>query len=246
MKLHLGCGPVCLNGWVNIDLDSPLADMNLDLRLSLPFEDESVSFVFAEHFIEHVSRDDASRLMSDLFRVLRPGGVVRLVTPDLRFLAATYLAGHITEWGDLWSPKNAAHLMNEGMRDWGHQFLYDAEEFEALFHESGFTDRKRCPWRGSSIPDLSGLESRPFHQDLIFEGRKPSAGEVCEPYVYQNIADAQWSLMLAQNNQKYIQALESQLNMAQSEVRRLAAALEAGSNQISIVDNVKRLIGLGR
>ena len=69
-KLHLGCGPLALPGWVNIDNQRyPGVDKVRDVRKGLPYKD--VSFVFAEHFIEHLAYDDALKLMRESRRVLR-------------------------------------------------------------------------------------------------------------------------------------------------------------------------------
>src|SRR5688572_1785254 len=81
-KLHLGCGPLALPGWLNID-NEPYAgvDRVLDVTAGLPFED--VQFIFAEHFIEHLSFDASTALMRECRRVLREDGVLRLSTPNL-------------------------------------------------------------------------------------------------------------------------------------------------------------------
>ena len=127
-NLHFGCGSVYFDGWDNVDLDSPLADLNLDLTQPLPFADASVSYMFSEHFIEHVTRKQAVDFLVECRRILRPSGTIRVSTPNLRFLIAAYLALEVREWGELWQPATPCSLMNEGMRSWGHQYLYDAEE----------------------------------------------------------------------------------------------------------------------
>lgn len=61
-KLHIGCGDVALAGWVNIDLTPyPAVDLVHDVTKPLPFE--SCSFIFAEHFIEHLSLHDGLRFL---------------------------------------------------------------------------------------------------------------------------------------------------------------------------------------
>lgn len=219
MKLHLGCGSVKLAGWINVDLESPVADMHLDLRQPLPFNEGSVEFVFAEHFIEHVERHEAQRLLSDLCRVLKPGGTIRLATPDLRFLAATYLAGNINEWGDLWRPQTPAELMNGGMRYWGHQYLYDAEDLESLLFECGFTRRTYVNWRESSHEDLRQLETRPFHQDLIIEASKPRLGEPVEGFVYTLQSERSWLERLQRQERSYVEQLESEVARLNAELK---------------------------
>lgn len=174
MKLHLGCGSHRLDGWVNLDIDSPVADLCADLRQPLPFEDAQVSLIFCEHFIEHITRDEALSLLGECRRVLRQGGRLRLSTPDLRWLIAQYVAGHLDEWADVdWTPQTPCQLMNEGMRSWGHQFLYDRDELTTLLQLAGFGAVETQPHRQSTHPDLAGLECRPWHREIILEAERP-------------------------------------------------------------------------
>ena len=170
-KLHLGCGPIALAGWVNIDIDSPFADVAHDLTLGLPYPDGSVSHIYAEHFIEHIEYSQALSLLSECKRVLAPEGVVRMTTPDLSWLTWVYLSSLTTEWGDLWSPDSPCILLNEGMRAWGHKFLYDRVELHRLFLQAGFDSIGDCDWHQSLDPVLCNLESRPYHRDLVIEAR---------------------------------------------------------------------------
>lgn len=169
MKLHLGSGTIRFEGWLNIDLDTPEADLHLDLRAPLPFDDSSVDFIMNEHLIEHLVREEALALLSECRRVLRPDGVLRLSTPDLKFLTSCYHAGKLDEWEGLWMPATLCRMMNEGMRSWGHQFMYDTEELSGILAEAGFARVAYVPWRESDHAELVGLETRPFHGELIVE-----------------------------------------------------------------------------
>ena len=174
MKLHLGCGSHRLDGWVNLDIDSPLADVRADLRQPLPFQDGQVALIFCEHFHEHITRDEALGFLGECRRVLEPGGRLRLSTPDLRWVVAHYVAGHLDEWADVdWTPRTPCQLMNEGMRSWGHQFLYDRDELTTLLHQAGFAAVETQPHRQSAHPDLAGLECRPWHREIILEAERP-------------------------------------------------------------------------
>lgn len=172
MKIHLGCGTNYIDGWLNVDLDSALADVHLDLRNPLPYADASVDFIFNEHFIEHITRDEALEFLKECRRVLKPGGVFRVSTPDLRWVVAQYISGKLDEWRDVsWVPESSCRLLNEGMRLWGHQFVYDLPELMLILREAGFSDLSLAQHSDSSYPDLVGLECRPWHQELIMEAR---------------------------------------------------------------------------
>ena len=86
--LHVGAGPMRLEGWLNSDLIS--GEIHLDVTRRLPFEDGTFAFAFGEHLIEHMPRDTGERMLAELLRVLRPGGVLRLTTPDLKKIIAIY------------------------------------------------------------------------------------------------------------------------------------------------------------
>lgn len=172
-KLHLGCGTNYLHDWINVDLDAPCADIHADLRYPLPYDDASIDFIFNEHFIEHLTRDEGIRFLKECFRVLRPSGILRLSTPDLRWLIAQYIAGRLNEWHNVgWAPQTLCQMMNEGMRLWGHQFLYDLRELIEVFFIAGFTDIVGAAHHSSTHSELIGLECRPFHQELIVEARR--------------------------------------------------------------------------
>lgn len=168
-KLHLGSGNIRLEGWVNIDIESEQADVKLDLREQLPFADGSADFIFAEHFIEHVTREDGVSLLRECARVLRPEGVLRLSTPNLKWLVAMYVMENVDEWDVLWRPDTPCQLLNQGMRSWGHEFVYDKRELFSVLAEAGFATVREVPWRDSSVPELKNLENRPFHRELIIE-----------------------------------------------------------------------------
>lgn len=207
MKLHLGSGDVRLDGWLNVDLEAPCADLHLDLRKPLPFGDESVEYIFNEHFIEHIDRKDALSLLKECCRVLNQNGVLRLSTPNLRYLAVSYLSRNINDWGDLWQPKNPCHLMNEGMRFWGHEFLYDAEELNIILSEAGFEYIRFVPWRESTVDKLAGLESRPFHQELIIEAFKNN--NIClQESIVNPEDDEPWLSLLQKTTLGQIEFLE--------------------------------------
>jgi len=171
-KLQLGCGTRCFDGWLNADL-SPrsLESIRLDATKPLPFPEATFAYVYSEHMIEHVGREAAERLCSEWFRVLRPGGRLRVSTPDLTKLLHLFGPG---EWSDdqrryaeLIAVRHipsiepaevqATHVLNHNVREWGHQFLYDAPTFEAMLAAAGFVEI--CPHglQESDDPVLCGL-----------------------------------------------------------------------------------------
>ena len=172
-KLHLGCGTNYLQGWVNIDLNPEIADIVQDLRNQLPFPNESVSFIFVEHFIEHLTDIEAINFLRECFRVLSHGGVIRIITPDINYLIDCFIRGECSIWRDVdWEPTSPCRMINEGMRSWGHCFLYDSTELFSVLRYVGFSLIGLSDYKNSIYPELRCLECRPFHNELIVEATK--------------------------------------------------------------------------
>ena len=89
---NLGCGTKHHPEWINIDF---LGDRNAvfpwDLRLALPLPNACCDAVYSSHTIEHFDRPGARHFLAECHRVLKPGGILRLVAPDLEVIARSYL-----------------------------------------------------------------------------------------------------------------------------------------------------------
>ena len=91
--LNLGCGRRCHPQWTNADLVPSGPDvLAVDLRRPLPFAAASFTAVYAAHVVEHLDPAEADALLCEAARVLAPGGVVRIVVPDLEGIVRAYLA----------------------------------------------------------------------------------------------------------------------------------------------------------
>ena len=90
--LNLGCGHRFHPDWVNVDIapQSPEV-MKCDVSRGIPFPDQTFDVVYHSSMIEHFRRDDAPRFIAECLRVLKPGGVIRIATPDLEQICELYL-----------------------------------------------------------------------------------------------------------------------------------------------------------
>lgn len=78
MNLQLGAGDVILNGFENTDIQHAGGiDRIVDVREALPYPDESVNILVANHLLELLNLRELSFLMKEIYRVLKPGGYVR-------------------------------------------------------------------------------------------------------------------------------------------------------------------------
>lgn len=176
MKLNLGCGFHPFKGWMNLDVVNCEGVEHCDLShkncLWAFYDGPKVDFIFSEHFLEHIKHDQAVTLMKDCHRVLKPGGVIRVSTPDLWKLVDAYTHERLDIWGGAWQPKTKAQMLNEGMRDWGHKYMYDLPELTGLLHDAGFRKVTPVKWLESEYPELRKLEIRSYMGELIVEGVK--------------------------------------------------------------------------
>jgi predicted SAM-dependent methyltransferase len=167
IKINLGSGHWKLDGWVNVDIDlDSQPDVGANLSGSLPFASGVASLMHTEDFIDQLELENAGEFLKECHRILTPGGVLRVLTPNMRKLAHLYL-NDPTELKSMWERfvgvplalQTAGEIFNLGMRFAGHTFLYDEETFKALAASCGF-DARRVEYQQSEIPDLRGLDLR--------------------------------------------------------------------------------------
>jgi predicted SAM-dependent methyltransferase len=90
--LNLGCGTRFNKLWVNIDMYSTDPEvMAYNLLNGLPFKNNTFAVVYHSHVLEHFSRIDAELFIAECFRVLQPGGIIRIAVPNLEQIVVQYL-----------------------------------------------------------------------------------------------------------------------------------------------------------
>lgn len=109
--LNIGCGHVYHPGWTNIDVDPATPEvMKADIIKGLPFPDNSFDVVYHSNVLEHLPSHMGNDMIRECYRVLKPGGVIRINVPDLEKICREYLnnmekaaagdalAGHNYNW----------------------------------------------------------------------------------------------------------------------------------------------------
>jgi predicted SAM-dependent methyltransferase len=170
-KLHIGCGDHLLEGWLNADLFPRSADvLHLDSTEPFPFDDEQLDYIFSEHMIEHISYAQGLQMLSECHRVLKKNGRIRISTPSLAFLIDLYranesgLQAEYIRWATGQFVKSApcshaTFVINNFVRDWGHQFIYDEEILSASLRTAGFSEITRHELNQSEHEALRNLEN---------------------------------------------------------------------------------------
>jgi SAM-dependent methyltransferase len=127
-----------------------------DLARSVPFPDQSVDVVYSSHFLEHLFRQDALCLLREAWRVLRPGGVIRVAVPDLAYALALYQTGQKEKMlQDYFFVEDLASSLAR------HKYMYDFELLDAALRTAGFREVRRCAFQQGQVPDLRLLDNRP-------------------------------------------------------------------------------------
>jgi hypothetical protein len=89
--LNLGCGERYHKDWINIDfVSSGNGIIAHNLLKGIPFPDNSADAVYHSHVLEHFSKADGEKFIKECFRVLKPGGIIRIAVPDLESIADNY------------------------------------------------------------------------------------------------------------------------------------------------------------
>lgn len=200
LKLNIGCGPSGLKGWLNYDwgilpLLSKLTYLRkiliflgvlpkayetswppiklVDIRRKFPLKNNTVKYIYCSHVLEHFDRWEAAKILKECHRVMKNGGVIRLVVPDIEKLCRIYLKGMMKKKNDsrpaqdfcrLWwgydkdiEPRNLIQrLSRKFIRD--HQWNYDERELSMVLKEAGFIDIKSLDFREGMLPDLEKLD----------------------------------------------------------------------------------------
>ncbi len=186
-RLQIGSGKNVRAGWLNTNYEkSYLTEQEnliwLDATQPFPFGAEAFDIVFSEHMIEHVSYPMGRKMVQECFRVMKPGGTIRISTPDLHFLLALFerektdvqsrfMDFHIAKWmpdlvGD--TAIKETLVLNSFIRRWGHLFIYDRETLARLLESAGFESMRFMKVGESGIPELQNLEAGPSRMDPVF------------------------------------------------------------------------------
>jgi SAM-dependent methyltransferase len=91
--LNVGCGGAYHREWVNIDLVAHSPEVIAhDLSQGLPFAEAAFDVCYSSHVLEHLRKEEADFFLREQKRVLKPGGLLRVVVPDLEAICRNYLS----------------------------------------------------------------------------------------------------------------------------------------------------------
>jgi predicted SAM-dependent methyltransferase len=154
-RLHVGCGPYHSRmDWWNVDL-RPFRGVDEVMDAVQPWRwHDILDFVYAEHFLEHLSIGDGLKFLENAGRALKPGGRIRLTTPALEWVVKTHFTFDASENAQ---QLNTLHL-NRAFYGWGHRFLYSKPMLARVLEAVGYGQVQFCEYGRSGVSDLQDLE----------------------------------------------------------------------------------------
>ena len=170
-RLNWGCGKRGEPGWINSDQkDGPGIDLSCDIRQGLPLESDSIDYCVSIHALPEVPYPELAPVLQELRRVIKPGGVLRLVLPDLLKAVEAYQRGDVDHFliPDEDAQKPGAKLVLQLIWYGYSRTLFTHDFVEELLVKAGFSRVERCGFQQttSSYPDIVALDNR--EQESLF------------------------------------------------------------------------------
>ena len=193
-SVQYGCGWQAPPNWLNFDSSPTLRFERLpfvgrlytknarrfpenvfygDIVKGLPVPNGSVARLFASHVIEHLCYQDAQLALKRSHELLKPGGLFRLIVPDLKARAQKYISAadrnspvaaidfmRSTMLGREYRPRGLRAAIVETFGGSHHLWMWDEASLSAALLEQGFVNIRRCSFGDSEDPLFAEVEDR--------------------------------------------------------------------------------------
>jgi predicted SAM-dependent methyltransferase len=148
VKINTGSFTLMFPGWVNVDVH-PLQDwaaqngfryLQHDIRSGIPYASNYVDLIYASHFLEHLTYDEACKFLKECARVLKPNSLVRIAVPDAAKLIDGYRSATLGFYDEV--NDGCAKAPDQTGKLWallfeGHRSAWDWAALEHAFKEAG-------------------------------------------------------------------------------------------------------------
>jgi SAM-dependent methyltransferase len=216
LYLQYGCGISCPEDWINYDVSPRLRIEKLpvigsllrkkghaifpvnvkygDIISGLPHAEKSVSAIYCSHVLEHLDRTSVEKALRNTLNLLEPGGVFRLVVPDLEWRAKVYVnSAKRAEDSAADTFMTGAHLGVQHARNTtvsrlrmmfgnsAHLWMYDLGLMTKLLKQAGFVEIRRCVFGDAEDQMFEKVEEHgrfvdAGHDELAIEAKRPNNG----------------------------------------------------------------------
>lgn len=191
-KLACACGSKNYGSeWYNTDFyeDKARNIHFLDLAVEFIFPDNTFSFIYCEHGLEHLDLLGLINFFHEAYRTLAPEGILRFAVPSLDrwlkyYLINDFINDTITEEAYSQFPKelpdlgfrSKALVFNNALRNWGHKLLLDFKTYQEMLSKAGFREIYEEGIGQSRYTPLKNIESRNYFynnfETSVIEARK--------------------------------------------------------------------------
>lgn len=178
--LDIGVGNNYVKGWTHVDFYNirlkfwkkylkRLPEVETDLRYPLNCPDNIIDGAYSGHTLEHLYPNHAYQLLSEIFRILKPGCWLRINVPDLKRTVDFYNGKiSIPEY------KYKAEAIGNLTQNWGHHSVWDEELLSKALEITGFINIRKVEFGKEGIDKrlIKEEEIRRF-ETLVIESQKP-------------------------------------------------------------------------
>lgn len=178
-QLHLGCGQMILQGFLNSDVLGPAP---IDITKRLPLSDGTVDLIFSYHLIEHIYQRQSQYFLGEAVRVLKTNGVMIVGTPSLaKMCQVLYCPSDNNQKHILLNyyrkfypariePLTPAQFLNDSMHIlFGHEYLYDLALLQEMGYAAGFKEVTVLDPREADREKIYSLPKRDTFRDIQSE-----------------------------------------------------------------------------
>jgi predicted SAM-dependent methyltransferase len=173
LYVQYGCGTWVPDGWLNFDVTPtariqkiPLIGKKIvpmrfpdavrygDICKGLPVKDGSVDGVYCSHVLEHLALEDMKLALKNTRKMLRPGGIFRLVLPDLKLLVQAYISNPAPDaavsfveslgLGRRSHPRGLMNFLRGWLGNSGHHWMWDYQSLALELSNAGFISIRRA------------------------------------------------------------------------------------------------------
>ena len=163
-----------------VDYPHDLDIRRRDVTKGLPFDDMSVDYIYTSHLLEHLHKEDTMSVLKECYRVLKPGGILRVVVPDLKIYVKKYMNNEgFSPDDDIPAADTFMNsIMLQGIGEERplfyklmckrHQWMYDFESLAKRLYDCKFSEVKECKLGKGSLPDVKHLEQQEYHPKSVY------------------------------------------------------------------------------
>lgn len=180
--LNVGCGRSIASDFINLDYAwIPGIDLCWDITRGIPFRANTITGIYTEHCLEHITLLQCQKVLEDLCRILKPRGILRIIVPDAELYLNLYQRAsqgesvrfpYVTD-ADIKNGFLPMMAINRIFRQDRHLYTYDYRMLKAMLEKAGFINIRREKFLSGRDEKLLIDNERRSIESLYVEAEKP-------------------------------------------------------------------------